>query len=90
MPSEAGRARDVAEPVQHYTATTVPVHVRIAVDQVVLSLQEAEALLRRADLVAVGPYECHVKHHRERCFGCGLCVSGCPTRAIAFVPRLAA
>jgi len=62
--TEKMQPQDVAEAVQHYTATTIPVRVEVAVDQVVLNFQEAEALLRRADLVALGPCECRAKHHR--------------------------
>ncbi len=56
--------QNAAEAVGHYTATTIPVHVEIAVDQVVLNLQEAEALLREAGSIALGPCECRVKRHR--------------------------
>lgn len=64
MTSEANRAQDVAEAVGHYTATTIPVHVGVAMDQVVLNFQEAEALLRKADSIALGPCECRAKHRR--------------------------
>jgi len=62
--TEKRQPQDVAEAVQHYTATTIPVHVEVAVDQVVLNFQEAEALLRRANSIALGPCDCRTKHHR--------------------------
>lgn len=58
-PSEAINA------VKGYTATTVPVHVGIAVDQVVLNLQEAEALLRKAGSIALGPCECRTDSRKH-------------------------
>lgn len=64
MTDEANRAQDVAEAVEGYTATTIPVHVEISVDQVVLNFQEADALLRKADSIALGPCECRAKHRR--------------------------
>jgi len=66
MSPEADNAQpqDVAEAVQHYTATTIPVHVEVALDQTVLNYREAEALLRRARLIALGPCECRTKHQR--------------------------
>jgi len=61
--TEKVQPQDVAEAVQHYTAQTVPVHVEVAVDQVVLNFQDAEALLRRANSISLGPCECRTKHH---------------------------
>lgn len=64
MTEEGSRAPDVGEAVGGYTATTIPVHVEVAMDQVVLNFQEAEALLRKADSIALGPCECRAKHRR--------------------------
>jgi ferredoxin len=54
----------LAEVVAGYTATTIPVHVEIAVDQIVLNLGEAEGLLRKANSIARGPCECRANHRR--------------------------
>ena len=63
--TEGGRrAQDVGEAVDGYTATTIPVLVEISVDQVVLNLREAEALLCEASSIALGPCECRAKHRR--------------------------
>ncbi len=61
---EAKRAQDIAEAVDGYTATTIPVHVEIAMDQVVLNLQEAEKLLQETRSIALGPCECRTKNRR--------------------------
>lgn len=66
MTEEGRRAQDVAAAVNGYTATTVPVHVEIAVHQAVLNLHEAEDLLRRASSIALGPCECRTDA-REHC-----------------------
>jgi electron transport complex protein RnfB len=50
--------RDVAEAVDQYTATTIPVHVEVDVKQTVLNLGEAEKILRRANSIALGPCAC--------------------------------
>lgn len=65
MTEEGRRAQDVAEAVGGYTATTIPVHVGIAVNQVVLNLQEAEALLRKAGSIALGPCECRTDDRKH-------------------------
>lgn len=53
----------VAEAVEQYTATTVPVHVEIRSKQAVLNLAEATKLLRKAAAIALGPCECRQGKH---------------------------
>ena len=52
------RSDAVAETVEHYTATTIPVHVDVDVKQIVLNLTEAERILREAESIALGPCDC--------------------------------
>jgi len=52
------RSTDVAESVDHYTATTIPVHLEVDAKHVVLNLGEAERVLRAADSIALGPCDC--------------------------------
>ena len=56
--SNVERPKDVAESVDHYAATTIPVHVEVDVRQTVLYLEEAERILREADSIALGPCTC--------------------------------
>jgi len=59
--TERTRPKDVAEAVEHYTATTIPVHVEVDVNQVVVNLDEAENLLRAAESIALGPCACRTE-----------------------------
>jgi ferredoxin len=60
---ETGRTqpKNVAEAVDHYTATTIPVRVEVDMKQVVLNLDEAERLLRAAESIALGPCGCRTE-----------------------------
>jgi len=71
---ESRRSEDVTEAVGGYIATTIPVCVEITMDHVVLNLGEAEALLRGAGAIALGPCECRAKRRR-----CGAPVDVCLT-----------
>jgi len=55
---ENGQPSDGAETVDDYIATTIPVRIEIDVRQAVLSLGEAEAILRDASSIALGPCVC--------------------------------
>jgi Na+-translocating ferredoxin:NAD+ oxidoreductase subunit B len=57
-------ARDVTPDLQDYVATTIPVCVDLDVKQVVLDLSKAEAILRRATSIALGPCDCRSKQHK--------------------------
>ncbi|UCF10263.1 MAG: 4Fe-4S binding protein [Candidatus Bipolaricaulota bacterium] len=52
---------EVAEAVEGYTATTIPVHVEIDAKQAVLNLKEAERLLDEAKRIALGPCACRTE-----------------------------
>lgn len=56
--TEREQPQDVAGAVDHYTATTIPVHVDVDVGQAVLNLEEAAKILRGADSIALGPCAC--------------------------------
>jgi len=47
-----------------YIVTTIPVHVEVGVQQTVLTLDEAEIILRDASSVALGPCFCRVEAQR--------------------------
>ncbi len=64
---EKSRTQDVAEAVDHYTATTIPVHVEVDVKQAVLNLAEAESILRNAESIALGP--CGCRKEKGNCDG---------------------
>ena len=53
--------KDVAEAVDHYIATTIPVHVEVDMEQVVVNLDEAEKLLKGAKSIALGPCGCRTE-----------------------------
>jgi ferredoxin len=55
----------VEDAVDRYTATTIPVHIDIRSQQVVLNLSEAETLLREAESIALGPCECRRNARHE-------------------------
>ena len=61
--TERKQPQDVAEAVEHYTATTIPVRIDIDLKQVVINLAEAEKLLRDAESIALGPCACRVEKH---------------------------
>ena len=65
--TERKQPQDVAEAVDHYTATTIPVHVDVHVRQAVLNLEEAEKILGGADSIALGPCDC--RRTAQRCDG---------------------
>lgn len=56
--------QNVAEAVDHYIATTVPVHIDIRSEQVVLSLAEATRILKAAKSIALGPCDCRKGKHK--------------------------
>ena len=62
---ENGQPSDGAETVDDYIATTIPVHVDIDVKQAVLSLGEAETILRDASSIALGPCVC--RQEAQKC-----------------------
>lgn len=59
--TERVQPKEVAEAVDHYTATTIPVHVDVDMKQAVLNLAEAERILEEADSIALGPCACRVE-----------------------------
>ena len=68
MGNETGKTqqpKDVAKAVDHYTATTIPVHVDVDVKQAVLNLEEAAKILGEADSIALGPCSC--RKGRRKC-----------------------
>ncbi len=56
--AESKRPADVAEAVEHYIATTIPVRVDVDMKQAVLNLAEAERILKEAESIALGPCGC--------------------------------
>jgi Pyruvate/2-oxoacid:ferredoxin oxidoreductase delta subunit len=48
--------------LNHYTATTIPVHVDISAEGIVLCFKEAEAILRAATAISLGPCTCRREH----------------------------
>jgi electron transport complex protein RnfB len=57
----------LAAALDHYTATTIPVHVDLTSEGAVLSLDEAATILREARVVALGPCTCRAE--AQRCDG---------------------
>lgn len=57
----------VADAVDHYTASTIPVHLSLQASQVVLSQPEMERLLSSADCIGLADCECRLE--RQRCDG---------------------
>jgi Pyruvate/2-oxoacid:ferredoxin oxidoreductase delta subunit len=51
----------IAEALDHYTATTIPVHIEIDVKQRVVNLSEAKSILRRASSIALGDCVCRTE-----------------------------
>jgi len=51
-------SEEIAEKLNHYTATTIPVHINIDVRQVVVTLPEAEQILSAATSIALGDCVC--------------------------------
>lgn len=66
------QSKDAAEAVDQYTATTIPVYVEVDVQQAILSLSEAETILRNASSIALGPCGC-----RREAKKCGAPVETC-------------
>ena len=52
------KPEDVSEVLDGYRATTIPVHIDVDVTQTVVNLNEAEALLRNAESIALGDCAC--------------------------------
>lgn len=48
----------IAETLDHYTATTIPVHIEIDVKQTMVNFPEAESILRTASSIALGDCVC--------------------------------
>lgn len=63
---------EIAETLDHYEATTIPIHVDVDVKHTVVELSEAEALLRSAETVALGDCACRSKED-----SCGRPVNVC-------------
>ena len=55
----------VAEAVDGYVATTIPVHVNVDVEQTVLIEPEAQEILRNAEKIALGP--CFCRKEAKKC-----------------------
>jgi electron transport complex protein RnfB len=55
----------IAETLDHYTATTIPVHIEIDVKQVVVELMEARRLLDGASSIALG--DCVCRTDKKNC-----------------------
>ena len=53
---------EVAEKLDHYTATTIPVHIEIDVTHTVVKLTEAETILKAAGSIALGDCACRTEH----------------------------
>jgi len=49
---------EMAETLDHYTATTIPVHIDVNVKQRVVNLSEAQTSLRQASSIALGDCVC--------------------------------
>lgn len=52
---------EIAENLDYYTATTIPVHIEIDVMQTVVNLAKAERILRNASSIALGDCVCRTK-----------------------------
>ncbi len=52
---------EIAEKLDHYRATTIPVHVEVEVKHMVFALDEAERILREATAIALGDCDCRKK-----------------------------
>jgi len=63
---------EVAEAVDDYVATTIPVRVDLEARQTVLHLEEAERVLRASSFVALGPCTC-----RDEKGGCDAPIDTC-------------
>ena len=55
----------VADAVDHYTASTIPMHLSVQASQVVLSQPEMELLLSNADRIGLADCECRLE--RQKC-----------------------
>jgi Pyruvate/2-oxoacid:ferredoxin oxidoreductase delta subunit len=62
----------IAEKLDYYQATTIPVHIDIDVQHTVVDLSEAEAILRAATSIALGDCACRTKDNK-----CGRPVNVC-------------
>ncbi|MFC2094918.1 ATP-binding protein [Candidatus Bipolaricaulota bacterium] len=56
---------ELAEKLDHYQATTIPVHIDIDVKHTVLELVEAERILRAATLISLG--DCNCRKTKKNC-----------------------
>ena len=70
--TEKRQPSDGAETLDDYIATTIPVRIEIDVKQTILSLGEAETILRNASSIALGPCGC-----RKEAQKCGAPVETC-------------
>ena len=53
---------EVSEKLDHYVATTIPVHIEIDVTHTVVRLTEAETILKAASSIALGDCACRKEH----------------------------
>ena len=53
---------EIAEKLDYYTATTIPVHIEIDVTHTVVRLTEAETILKAASSIALGDCVCRKEH----------------------------
>lgn len=63
--SEERAEEPTDDALDHYTATTIPVHVDISSRQTVLCFAETEEILRAATAIALGP--CGCRQSNKRC-----------------------
>lgn len=63
---------EIAEKLDHYQATTIPIHIDIDVRHTVVELSKAEALLRGAKTIALGDCVCRSQEN-----SCGRPVNVC-------------
>mgnify|MGYP005839163809 CR=1 FL=1 len=54
-------AEEIAEKLDDYIATTIPVHIEIDVKQKVVTHPEAESILRAASSISLGDCVCRTK-----------------------------
>jgi len=56
---------EIAEKLDHCTATTIPVHIEIDVTHTVVRLTEAEKILRKATVISLG--DCYCRKTKGNC-----------------------
>ncbi|MBU1050064.1 4Fe-4S binding protein [Candidatus Bipolaricaulota bacterium] len=55
-------SEEITTKLDHYKATTVPVHIEVDVKHTVVALDEAEKILRQATAIALGDCDCRKKN----------------------------